>query len=110
MGIFGNLMGGLFGGGSVEIPQGAMLVDVRSVGEFIGGHLEGSINLPLDQIANRLHEVCPDKTVPIVLFCASGMRSGSALGYMKNQGYQNVVNGGGISTVAMQLNKSILRS
>lgn len=109
MGIFGNLMGGLFGGGGVEIPENALLVDVRSVGEYLGGHIENSINLPLDQLASQLSQACPDKSAPIVLFCASGMRSGSALGYLKGQGYENVVNGGGISSVAMQLNKRIVR-
>jgi rhodanese-related sulfurtransferase len=59
------------------VEAGARLIDVRSPGEFGGGHLPGAINIPVDQIASRVAEL-KKSDKPIVLYCASGMRSGQA--------------------------------
>ena len=73
------------------------IVDVRTPGEFIGGHVEGSINIPLSEVTTRLEEL---KTMqPLVLCCASGGRSGQATTYLAEQGL-DVTNGGGWSVVA----------
>lgn len=70
------------------------IVDVRSPQEFMGGHVAGSINIPLAEVPNRLEEFKQMKQ-PIVLCCLSGGRSGQATQYLKQQGIQNVYNGGG---------------
>lgn len=74
------------------LQQGAIIVDVRSPGEFSQGSSPLSINIPLGDIQSRSKEL--DKNKPIVLCCASGARSGAAVGILKAQGFKNVINGG----------------
>lgn len=69
------------------------IVDVRSRGEFMGGNVAGSINIPLDEVMDRLEEIKALKE-PIILCCASGGRSGQATSYLKSQGIE-CENGGG---------------
>jgi phage shock protein E len=69
------------------------IIDVRTPGEFMGGHVAGSINIPLQEIPERLDEI---KGIDgeIVFCCASGNRSGQATAYLKSQGVANCSNGG----------------
>jgi rhodanese-related sulfurtransferase len=69
------------------------IIDVRTPAEFMGGHVAGSINIPLNEVEARLEEI---KAIDgeIILCCASGGRSGQAAGFLKNQGVQ-CENGGG---------------
>jgi phage shock protein E len=75
------------------IAQGGIIVDVRSRGEYSGGHVKGSMNVPLDQLGDQLKKF-KDKNQAIITCCASGMRSSSAKSFLKAQGYTNVHNGG----------------
>jgi phage shock protein E len=75
------------------VSKGALIIDVRSKGEYAGGHVKGSVNVPLDQLSGYLKKV-KDKNQPIITCCASGMRSASAKSFLKGQGYINVHNGG----------------
>jgi phage shock protein E len=75
------------------IAQGATIVDVRSKAEYAGGHVKGSVNIPLDQLSYNLKKF-KSKEQSIITCCASGMRSSSAKGILKSQGYTNVHNGG----------------
>ena len=79
------------------IQNGAKVFDVRSPGEFSGQHYEGAINIPVDEVAQRLSEFGDDKSTAIIVYCGSGMRSGKAKQVLENSGFSNVVNGGGIS-------------
>ncbi|MGQ1786699.1 MULTISPECIES: rhodanese-like domain-containing protein [unclassified Saccharicrinis] len=74
------------------------IIDVRTPIEFAGGKVEGSINIPVDQIVQRLDEL---KAIEgkIVLCCASGMRSFSALQFLQQNGMTNVSDGGPWFTV-----------
>jgi phage shock protein E len=74
------------------INDGAVVVDVRSPAEFRQGSRPGSINIPLDEISSRSSEL--DKTKTVILCCASGARSGRALGILKGVGFNHVVNAG----------------
>jgi len=74
------------------LQQGAVVVDVRSPGEFKQGSRPGSLNIPLNEIQNRLGEL--DKGKPVILCCASGARSGMAAGILKQNGFVSVVNAG----------------
>lgn len=74
------------------LDRGAIVVDVRSPQEFASGHLEGSINIPVNVIGTKVKEL-KAKNTPIILCCASGMRSGSATALLKAQGIE-CVNGG----------------
>jgi phage shock protein E len=71
----------------------ARVVDVRTPAEFSGGHVAGSVNIPLQEVPSRLAELRA-MSRPLVLCCASGNRSGQALLYLKNQGLDDVYNGG----------------
>jgi rhodanese-related sulfurtransferase len=63
------------------------VVDVRSYGEFMGGHVAGSINIPLQEIVDRATEM-DALPKPIIFCCASGNRSGQATAYFKAQGLE----------------------
>lgn len=86
-----------------------LMIDVRSEGEYAAGHMQGSICLPLSDIAARIAQVAPDKQQPIVLCCASGARSEMALRLLQGLGYSQVVNGGGAGQLALRLGRQIQR-
>jgi len=77
-----------------KIRSGAKVVDVRSPGEFRGGAYPGAVNIPVGELGRRLQEVPKDK--PVVLYCASGARSAMAARVLKDAGYPDVVNAGGL--------------
>lgn len=62
----------------------ARIVDVRTPAEFNGGHVNGSINIPLQELPNRLDELKQMKN--LVLCCASGNRSGQAAAFLRQNG------------------------
>lgn len=68
------------------------IVDVRTRGEYSGGHVAGSINIPLNEIPLRMDELESMKG-PLILCCASGMRSSQAENYLSRQGME-CLNGG----------------
>lgn len=69
------------------VEEGALLVDVRSPGEFAGGHLPAALNVPLPELNTRAAELAK-KGKAIVVYCASGMRSASAARVLKQAGAQ----------------------
>ena len=75
------------------VKEGAIILDVRTKGEYASGHIEGSVNISVDQLSANLHRL-PNKQVPIITCCASGMRSASAKGILKAKGYARVYDGG----------------
>ncbi len=77
--------------------KGAMLLDVRTEEEYRDGHIEGSVNLPLNRIT-EIESVVENKNTPLFVHCYSGSRSGQAVGYLKRSGFVNVKNIGGISS------------
>ena len=74
------------------IKEGAFLADVRTAGEFAGGHVKGSVNIPLDQVSSQLSKFKNKKN--IIVFCQSGGRSGQAKTILEKNGFHNVINGG----------------
>jgi len=68
------------------------IVDVRTYGEFSGGNVAGSINIPLNEILERIEELKALKA-PLILCCASGGRSGQAQNYLSQYGIE-CYNGG----------------
>jgi rhodanese-related sulfurtransferase len=90
-----SLFSSLFGGGASTdarararemVGAGALLLDVRSPGELAGGHNEGALNIPLDQLAARLGEL--DGSRGVVVYCRSGARSEMARGLLAQAGFQ----------------------
>ncbi|MEO8589385.1 MAG: rhodanese-like domain-containing protein [Flavobacteriales bacterium] len=83
------------------LAEGAIVVDVRTKGEYAGGHVKGSVNIPLDRLEQELHRLKREKTV--ITCCASGMRSGSAATILRNHGFQ-AHNGGPWTKVQAAIN------
>ncbi|MBL7744158.1 MAG: rhodanese-like domain-containing protein [Chitinophagaceae bacterium] len=86
----------LFTGTTIDfkdlVKKGAVIIDVRSPGEYKSGHIQGSKNFPLDNIRSKVTEL--KKTgKPVITVCRSGTRSGIAKGILKAAGIE-VYNGG----------------
>lgn len=79
-----------------EILSEASIVDVRTPGEYEEGHYPGAINIPVNELAQRLDEFKEMKK-PIVAYCRSGARSGMAVSILKQNGLNEVYNGGGLN-------------
>ncbi len=78
------------------VEAGALLVDVRTPQEFAARHLPGAVNIPVDELPQRLGELgAPEQ--PVVIYCGSGKRSSRAEQLLKEQGFQQVVNLGPMS-------------
>ena len=75
-----------------HLKNGALVIDVRSPGEFNSGHLSAALNLPLDEIETALPHRVPDKNQVLLLHCQSGMRSGMAKKKLNGLGYANAFN------------------
>ncbi len=92
-----GLLSSIFGGTKVDfkemVKDGAVILDVRTPAEYNGGHIKGSINIPLQSLEKNLEKLKKDKT--IITCCASGMRSASAKSVLKSKGFEDVHNGGG---------------
>jgi len=80
-----------------ETNDGAVLIDVRTAGEYRDGHIDGSVNMPLDRISS-VENIVKDKSTPLYVYCLSGGRSGQAVSYLKQMGYTNAKSIGGISS------------
>jgi phage shock protein E len=82
---------------SEKIKNGALVVDVRTVGEFQSGHFPNAVNIPIDQTSDRITEYGSDKNKDIILYCQSGARASSVKRMLEKAGFKNVINAGGIS-------------
>jgi phage shock protein E len=75
------------------VTKSAVVIDVRTIGEFSEGHIKGSKNIPLDTISSKVDDIKKlDK--PVIVCCRSGMRSAQAASILKSAGV-DVINGGG---------------
>ena len=96
--VIRRLLGGTKVASSIvkqKLESGATIVDVRTPDEFRDGAYPGAKNIPLSELGRRLGEIPKDK--PVVLYCASGARSSSAARTMKQAGYTDVINAGGLA-------------
>lgn len=84
------------------VKQGAIILDVRSKGEYAGGHIKGSMNISVDTLQNNLSKL-KDKNTPIITCCASGMRSASAKSILQSNGFTQVHNGGSWGSLQYKL-------
>ena len=97
---------GLFGNNNNISPKEAkkmmdeggkfVLLDVRTPSEFAQVRIKGAKLIPVDEIGERAEAELPEKDVPILVYCHSGMRAGSAAKMLKGMGYVSVYNFGGI--------------
>src|SRR5262249_28114969 len=78
------------------VAGGARLVDVRTPGEVSGGALPGAVNIPLGELPGRVGELTKDPARPVVVYCASGMRSAQAKRILVGAGLSEVYDLGGM--------------
>lgn len=83
------------------MAKGAVIIDVRTVNEFQGGHIKGSTNIPLQIISDQIEEI-KKANKPVIACCASGVRSAQATAILKNNGIE-AINGGGWSSLQGKL-------
>lgn len=76
------------------LRKGGRVIDVRTAQEFAAGHLDGVVNIPLDQLATRAPREFPDRAAPLLLHCASGARSAAGVDVLRKLGYTSVINVG----------------
>ena len=83
---------------------GAVLIDVRSPAEYAGGHIPGSINLPI-QMLQRAEDQLGSPETRIYVYCQSGARSSRAAKMLEIMGYSQVTDLGGIGGYRGELEK-----
>jgi phage shock protein E len=95
-----NFLKKILGFSTVDISQllsnGASILDVRTANEFANGHVQNSINIPLDQLAQQIEKI-KKMPPPIITCCASGMRSASAKSILKAKGIETYNGGSWVS-------------
>jgi rhodanese-related sulfurtransferase len=87
------------------VNAGAIILDVRSAGEFASGHINGAINISVDTLKNNLSKL-KNKNQTIITCCASGMRSNVAKSILQASGYTQVYNGGSWSNLNSKINQN----
>lgn len=91
--------------GQMAIAQ-SLWIDVRTAEEFKAGHIAGAINIPYDDIEQKITAVTTDKATDIQLYCRSGRRSGIALETLRGMGYSKVTNAGAYEQLKQKQPKS----
>ena len=81
-----------------KLSSNPLIIDVRSPGEFSNGHYQGAINIPLQKLEQSLKRVGA-KGRPVLVYCATGTRSGRAKSILKAHGYSDVTNGGSLTNM-----------
>jgi phage shock protein E len=87
-----------------HLKKGALVIDVRTAGEFVAGHLPVAVNLPLSEIESNWQRRIKDKNQVLLLHCQSGVRSGAAKKKLRALGCPNVYNMGGYARAAQIVN------
>jgi len=87
------------------VADGAIILDVRSNGEFASGHIKGSVNIPVNKLTENLNRVKAGNKA-IITCCASGTRSATAKTILESKGYSRVYNGGGWLGLKHKINQN----
>jgi len=72
-------------------------IDVRTEAEYNAEHIDGAVRISYQEIGSKIESLFPNKEQEIMLYCRSGRRSGIALGILKDMGYVNAKNAGGLN-------------
>lgn len=81
------------------IEQQALIVDVRTPEEFAAGHYPGAINIPHETILDGLNQLGVKADTAVILYCRSGNRSGQAEQALKEKGFTQAKNAGGLEAL-----------
>ena len=74
------------------MQRGAIILDVRTKGEYQSGNVKGSLNIPIKELKENISKLPKNK--PIITVCASGVRSAAACEILQSNGFNEVYNGG----------------
>ncbi|ETW97505.1 MAG: hypothetical protein ETSY1_22390 [Candidatus Entotheonella factor] len=74
----------------IEGKQEMLLIDVRTTGEFSVGRVPGAVNIPLNELAERVGEIRPHHDKGVILYCESGRRAGVAERVLREAGLDNI--------------------
>jgi rhodanese-related sulfurtransferase len=99
--IQGAATAGLDPAGAVQLinREKAVVIDVCEPAEYAAGHVGGAKNIPLGELESRLAAAVKNKSLPVILVCQSGARSGRAVAIAKKLGYEQAQSlGGGLSS------------
>lgn len=77
---------------AIKREADVLIIDVRTPAEYARGHIEGSVNLPVDRIISQAPKTIKDKNREIYMYCLSGSRSALASAELLQMGYKNVKN------------------
>ncbi|HRI34327.1 MAG TPA: rhodanese-like domain-containing protein [Saprospiraceae bacterium] len=80
------------------VRNGAIIIDVRSKGEYSHGHIKDSVNIPIDTLSSHLTKL-KAKNKPVITCCASGTRSAFAKTLLQSNGFTHVYSGGSWSSL-----------
>ncbi len=83
-------------------------IDVRTAEEYGSGHVPEAVNIPYEEIAERISEVTGDKDAPIYVYCRSGRRSGIARETLIAEGFTNVTNVGGLQDALAKAGEAVV--
>jgi phage shock protein E len=87
-----------------HLAEGALVIDVRSPEEFRSDHVPGALNIPLNELGDRVTQQVPDKDKVLLLHCLSGMRSLNGRRQLQRLGYKHVFNLGSLARAKQIVN------
>jgi phage shock protein E len=102
MGIFEFLFGNQQKKRADYLKKGAVILDVRTDREYQSGAIKGAKHIPLDTLRNHVNEL-KNLNKPIIVYCASGVRSAKATKFL-NLNNIDAINGGGINSLKSIIN------
>lgn len=82
-----------------EWLEKGVLIDTRTLEEYNSGHAPNALLVPYDTILSEIATLVPNKETPVILYCRSGRRAGIAEKELKANGYENVINVGGLADI-----------
>lgn len=88
---------------------GAMILDVRSTGEWADGHVDGAIHVPVKEVASRIATIQPDKDTQLIVYCAAGVRAAKAESILTEMGYTKILNAKTPGAVAKAMGKDLVK-
>lgn len=95
-------------GGSYEVTDATVIIDVRTPAEFAGGHLVGAVNIDVQSPDFRDRVMALDTDAEYFIYCRSGNRSAQAISQMSQMGFTDMTNGGSVAQASSRSGVSVI--
>jgi phage shock protein E len=95
---------------SIDAKSATAIIDVRTADEFNQGHLQGAVNIDVEQPSFQNQVTMLDKNGSYIVYCHSGRRAGIAMDEMTQLGFKHVVNAGGIDQAAQSTGLAVVNN